>query len=226
MKILAMNASLNAHGNDAKGAFIPQAQRFTKTRTAAGDAVTSVGFDNLIANRVKRRADFLARLHFATTGKGPIDALAYFGHGLRTGLPSAGFTLQTIDALADAIHAVAAPRLVIALYACSTAAANAKDRDRHDGDGGFADVLRDRLSVRGHTGWVDAHTIAGHTTINRFTRRFHMDGSHEGVGGSFIVAPGSALWTKWGAALKLDEGFRFGFPFVDEHVIAETLARR
>ena len=88
MRILALYASKNAHGNDARGAFIPQATLFARARRAAGDEVELVPFDPTIADRARRRAAFLALIEQAK----PFDAIAYFGHGLRTGLPSAGFT--------------------------------------------------------------------------------------------------------------------------------------
>jgi len=80
VKILALYASKNAHGNDARGAFIPQATLFARHRRAAGDDVELVPFDPTIPVRAKRRAAFLA-LIAASTG---FDALAYFGRGTST----------------------------------------------------------------------------------------------------------------------------------------------
>lgn len=221
MRILVLYASKNTpgHGNDAGGAFIPQAQVFAKARRAAGDTVELVPFDNLMGNG--RRDAFLKLISQAA----PFDALAYFGHGLRTGLPSAGVTFASDLKLAEVIHAKAAKNLRVILYACSTAGAPGADRDRLDGDGGFADRLRDALSKLGHVGWIDAHTIAGHTTINRYTRRFYMDGEAEGTGGTWIVAPGSPEWGAWGDALKNDQAFRMGFPFMAESEIHKRLAQ-
>lgn len=220
MRILALYASVNAHGNDAKGAFIPQATLFAKHHRAAGHVVELVPFDPTIAVRAKRRAAFLAIIAASSS----FDAIVYFGHGLRTGLPSAGFTLEQIDELAGAIHAKASKRLIVTLYACSTAGAIGRDRDKLEGDGGFADELRDRLSVLGHTGWIDAHTTAAHTTINPHTRRFYLDGIAKATGGAFIVAPGSPEWKSWHGALKTNQELRFGFPFMTAGELHARLA--
>ncbi|MBK7153843.1 MAG: hypothetical protein IPH72_19025 [Sandaracinaceae bacterium] len=92
----------------------------------------------------------------------------------------------------------AAPHLRVERYACD--AARDDDADRRDdvtqsagGDGGFADQLRDALAAHGLTGHVDAHAKPGHTTKNPHLRRFHMDGG-PGVGGEWLVEPGTALW--------------------------------
>lgn len=209
MRILALNATKNTDKPDAQGAFIPQSEGFAKYRRAHGDIVESVGFDNLLPD-VKRRGAFVDAIRNASK----FDALVYFGHGTRRGLPSAGFTLATIDALVDAINARAAENLIIALYACSTA--NTPIAGGVDGDGGFADVLRDKLSTLGHKGWIDAHTIAGHATINRYSRRFYLSGDGPGTGGTWLIAPGSPEWGAWGELLKSDRDLRFGFPFMTE----------
>lgn len=211
MKILALYASKNQHGKDATGAFIPQAKLFSKRRATLGDEVELVPFDPTIADRAKRRAAFLDLIRAA----GPYDALAYFGHGLRTGLPSAGITMVTLPALVDAIHTKASKRVIVTLYACSTAGAPGMDRDRLEGDGGFADELRDALATLGHIGWIDAHTVPAHTTQNRMTRRFYLDGMGPGTGGAWLVAPGSPEWASWGRHLRaVGDPLRFDFPFL------------
>lgn len=222
MRILALYAAKNAHGNDATGAFVPQSIRFERARKAAGDTVVRVGFDPTIPDRAARRRAFLD----AIRGAGKVDAVVYFGHGLRTGLPSAGLTTATLGQLVDALHEALPSRAIVTLYACSTAGAPGRDRDKLDGDGGFADLLRDRLSELGHTGWIDAHTVAGHTTINRMTRRFYLDGKAAGTGGAWLVAPGSPEWRAWGDALKGDESFRFSFPYLTATEIHARLAAR
>lgn len=220
MRILSLYASKNQHGNDATGAFIPQAIGFAKARRAAGDVVEHVPFDPTIVDRAARRRAFLGAIEAAQ----PFDALVYFGHGLRTGLPSAGITMATLPALVAAIRRKASKRLIVTLYACSTAGAPGRDRDKLEGDGGFADELRDALSVAGHVGWIDAHTVAGHTTVNRMTRRFYLDGVARGTGGAWLVAPGSPEWAAWGRALKADPSFRFGFPFLTASELHARLA--
>lgn len=217
MRILSLYSSVNVHGNDARGAFVPQAIRFKKVREAMGDTVESLPFDPTSKTVA---ADVLKMIANAQ----PFDAFIYFGHGTRRGLPSASMSFASIPKLSAALIAKAiGQKLFVVLYACSTA--NSPDAKAVEtGDGGFADQLRDALSLGGVRGWVDAHTIAGHTTINRFTRRFHMDGKAAGIGGTWLVAPGSTLWKAWGDLLKKDEGFRFGFPFLDEAGVAKRLA--
>lgn len=217
MRILSLYSSVNVHGNDAKGAFIPQAVRFKRVREAMGDTVESLPFDPTSKNV---SADVLKMI----TNAQPFDAFIYFGHGTRRGLPSASMGYTSVGKLSAALASKAiGKRLVVVLYACSTA--NTPDAKAVDtGDGGFADQLRDALSVLGVRGWVDAHTVAGHTTVNRYTRRFDMDGKGPGIGGSWLVAPGSTLWKAWGDKLKSDEGFRFGFPFLDVAGVVARLA--
>lgn len=209
MKILAIHATRDTDKPDATGAFIPQAVGFAKYRRAAGDVVESIGFDNSLEPASRRTAVLeLIRAHQ------PFDAFVYFGHGTRRGLPSAAFTMSSVQHLADALASAPSPsRLIVALYACSTANTPTSGID---GDGGFADTLRDALSTRGRFGWLDAHTVAGHTTINRMTRRFYMDGESVATGGTWLIAPGSPEWQAWGDALKSDKSLRFGFPFMTE----------
>lgn len=225
LRIVALYAGHNEHGNDAGGAFIPQARGFARVRTLAGDRVELRAFDNRGPAASRRRA-FLRELEGACEAAGGrIDALAYFGHGLRRSLPSAGLAAARIGELAAPLHLYGAPRLVVVLYACSAAAGPRDVRGVVEtGDGGYADTLRDALATFGHVGHVDAHTVAGHTTINRYTRRFHMDGKGPGIGGTWLVAPGSPHWPAWGAALKSDHGLRFGFPFMDEAALFRRLA--
>lgn len=221
-KILSLYASKNKGASrDASGAFIPQAKVFRQTREAAGDLVISVPFDNGSMFPGARRKAFLGAidagrsllrsLHQAER----FDAIAYFGHGLRTGMPSAGFGTLSLGPLVQALHAALEQEARVVLYACSMAEAPAAGKGI-DGDGGYADLIRDQLSVLGHTGWVDGHTIAGHATINRYTRRFYMDGRAPATGGTWLVAPGSPEWREWGNDLKHEHTFRFGFPFMSE----------
>ena len=219
MKILAIHASKDTpnHLHDAVGAFIPEAIGFQKARTAVGDVVDREPFDNSLEDYSARRAAVLTLIRKAA----PFDAFAYFGHGLRTGLPSAGFSLQTIGPLVDALHAAMPKDVRIVFYACSTANS---PNGGVDGDGGFADELRDRLSLLGHTGWLDAHVVPGHTTINRMTRRFYLDGLARGTGGTWLVAPGSPEWAAWGRELEDDKPLRFGFPFMTSTEVHAKLA--
>lgn len=138
-----------------------------------------------------------------------LDCVVYFGHGLKSGLPSIGIDqrLRNVETFARAIvDAGAAPDLRVLLYSCD--AARDLDSDRGDdvkpgpgGEGGLADELRDRLV---DLGLVDvavyAHAVTGHTTRAPFKRVFR--GSDRGRGhGDWIVEPGSKLWRAWSREL-------------------------
>lgn len=61
---------------------------------------------------------------------------------------------------------------------------------------------------------VEAHVTAGHTTQNSQKKRYLGMGSPVGgVGGNWIVAPGTPLFVKWRKALQTD--FRFKFHWLD-----------
>lgn len=222
MKILALYAGYNSVGkNDATGAFIPESIHFEKYREKAGDVVDRIAFDNTIKDKPSRKARFLEKIETAPQAK--YDAVAYFGHGLRTGLSSASIGNLDVGMVATVLSDKLEKDCRIILYACSTAGAPGSDRNKLEGDGGFADRLRDVLSIAGHTGWVDAHTVPGHTTINRMCRRFYMDGESPGTGGTWLVAPGSSEWKAWGEYLNANRDFRYGFPFMTEKQIHDLL---
>ena len=158
------------------------------------------------------------------------DLVAFFCHGFRgrlmTGHASDAHVQQvkyhSVDALAGAIDASCNDGVVVLLDACSTGS----DSVGIEGDGGFADLLRDRLGAHAcNGGWVDAHNTAGNTATNPFVRRFKTDGDgalSPGSGGAYIIEPHSALWAKWVAALKTD--FRFRFPLMDVSAIRAELS--
>jgi hypothetical protein len=185
MTALAIHAGYDSPGKgDVRGAFRPEAKAWAKMHGAP-----VVAFDNRLALPARRKAvESILAQH---TG---VQYLAFFCHGLRRSLQT-GHTNTTVNALADAITDACASDVRIALYACSTG----KD------DAGFAAALRDALAKRGRTGWVDAHTTAGHTTRNPWVRRFYMDRP----GAEWIVARENTLWRRWVVALKTDLRFRF-----------------
>ncbi|WP_218251580.1 hypothetical protein, partial [Candidatus Magnetobacterium casense] len=86
---------------------------------------------------------------------------------------------------------------------------------------GFADALRDALIEQGHSGWVDAHKTAGHTTMNPYVVRFHLDPEVQNNGGEWIVQPGSPLWPAWVRAMR--GPMRFRFPLLDTEEIANQI---
>jgi hypothetical protein len=205
--ILALAPRYNTGSKkDTTGAFQPEARAFLRF-VGIGDPV-------LIDNRTSEtdmRRQVLSALADPRICTGGEPVVAFFCHGQSRKIQF-GFGLAHADLLAKAI-AAGSQRARVVLYACN-AGMDVRGAPV-GGDGGFADVLRDALCRVGCVDCVvDAHTTAGHTTRNPYVRRFEGRGSPVGgIGGSFIVQPGSALWRKWQAALR-DTDLRFEFPFL------------
>lgn len=204
-----IHASKTKPGDAAE--FKRESERFAKL---LGPEARIVPFNNAFGKGARRR-----EVERAIASGGPWDVIALFSHGLKTSIQT-GHHVEHIGQLADVIAAHAAPHLRVELYACD--AARDEDADRRDdvteavgGDGGFADQLRDALAARRLTGHVDAHAKPGHTTKNPHLRRFHMDGG-PGVGGEWLVEPGTPLWRPWVAALKGSLRMRFPLMTADE----------
>lgn len=201
MSILAFAPMHNTPGKrDATGAFQPEARAFVKLH---GGIIALI--DNHARPLVQRR-----QVHAAISEVGP-SVVAFFCHGWRTGIQF-GIGMAHLDALAAAISG-ASYGPTIALYCCSTGSGPGIG-----GDGGFADWFRDALCRAGADFCqIDAHTTAGHCTRNPNVRRFEGMGSPTGgVGGYYIVAPKSALWSRWRAALAGDLRLRFPMMSVGE----------
>lgn len=219
-RILILHASANSpgHGNDAGGAFIPEAINFAKYRTSLGDTCTRVPFDNLTPDKRKRGDAFLAAIRAAQ----PFDAFVYLGHGLRNSMSSAAIDQTRRGELVDALASKAdRGSLVVTLYACSTGETTT---GAVDGEGGFADRLRDDLAALRLSGWVDGHTCAAHATQNPYVRRFVV--GHKGnVGGEWLVDPASKEWKRWRDRLNAkwrDDPFRFVFPYLSGADVLEA----
>ena len=149
----------NPQGNDATGTFQPGMQRFRDCHSAAGGIVLTHLFQNHGRARAQRQ-DVIAALEVAGAG-GRLDAIAYFGHGWHTSLPSAGFGLGDIEALGEAIIRLCNPGAKIIVYACHTAV-----------PGGFAYQLGRRLGAWAQHGTeVFGHPIEGHSFRNPMVRR-------------------------------------------------------
>lgn len=221
MRILALYNAHNMPGRqDATGAFIPESINFAKFHQANGHTVERVGYDNLLVPKQLRRERFLALIERAA----PFDAFVYFGHGLRSSLPSPSVDAAHVPQLAKLLASKAADpkKFIVVLYACSTGetpSALARVHALENGEGGFADKLRDELLAAGVTGgWVDGHTIAAHTTQNAYLRRFLLDPAVKDFGGDWLVAPKSPAWARWRERLHTpwrEDPFRFEFPFMD-----------
>jgi len=197
--------------HDATGAFQPERAKFT---TCVDPLACYFTVDNHATKAVMRTAVLGQIQAVAPT------MLAIFSHGWRTGIQF-GFGMSNLDELAAEL-ARGCTSVRVALYCCSTGSGPGVG-----GDGGFADGLRDALCRTGASFCqVDAHDRAGHTTQNPYVVRFAGQGSATGgQGGSWIVAPGSALWKPWVRAMKSDGGpLRFRFPMMDVAAIHAELA--
>ena len=152
-------------------------------------------------DRHSRRESVISALH-AT------DFVAFICHGWKQGI-ELGFDTTNTAQLADALRCYGPLRVV--LYCCSTAGGGV------DGDGGFADHLRDLSGAQ-----VDAHDGAGHCTRRPYVRRF--DAGAVAQGGPWIVAPQHDLWPKWYRELH-DSDLRFRYPMMTREEIASHLAQ-
>lgn len=166
--------------HDYVGAFKPESGLYTKHYRAQGDTVTVVRIDVS-----KRGPERVAQVVAALTAAAPVDRLAVFSHGWRTGIQFGLSTSTAADrerlvAFAAMLVAASTPELKLALYCCSTGASDGPPGD--GGDGGFADLLRDALVAAGRPNvTVFAHTTAGHTTRNPAVRFFLPGNGYGGI---------------------------------------------
>lgn len=215
MTALAFAPMYNSTGKkDATGAFRPEMKEWGIHIDDTHDCGV---YCHVVDNHLpaaKMRAFVLEKIHEVKP-----DRLALFCHGWASGIQF-GFGLAHVKQLAEAIASIDRP--CVTLYCCLT---GEDDKGHVGGDGNFADRLRDALCAAGAVYCrVDAHTTAGHTTMNPYVRRFDGLGSPVGgCGGSWIVAPGSKLWPKWVKALKGD--LRFQYPEMEIAEIHEELNR-
>lgn len=230
MKALVFWSSVNTEGKaDATGAFIPEAAHFANLHKIPKNMRTPVACVRMTPD--ERRKTVLDVLR-SFVGEN-LDGIAIFCHGWADGL-QIGFNRGLLSTFARAVKDACRPEPFLALYACSTAENDVKDNAYASPgpgtDGGFADLLRDQLARIGVSGgWVDAHKSAGHCSRNPFVVRFRMgdveDRALGGVGGDWIVCPGSSSWKKWKLALADDErDLRLRFPIMTSVQIKTELA--
>jgi len=200
------------HPHDATGAFQPGASAFRKHYELA----EPVYFDNTRAPAAR----FEQVLGVVKAAQKPLDVLAYFGHGWRTG-SQMGLGVDNVDRFAAALAAVAADRLTVCLYACSTAEDDAKSAAPGDGNGSLADELRDALVRAGKPATVVAHATVGHAFHNPYVRVFDATTDR---GGRWLVDPRAPkrLFHEFATAMQVgDLWMRMPFMSSDD-VIAEV----
>ena len=216
MESVVIYSSKNVKGRrDATGAFIPEAKRFAKINNVPEENMLAVP---CVGMKAEKRREIVLDF-FDEIGTRRVDMIAWFGHGWSHGIQF-GFNKRNIE---DLVKALPITEHKHVLYACSTASTNKNTRNiKMPGtDGGFADTLRDTMLNYDFTsGWVDGHLQPGHTTRNPYMIRFMVEEGNT-KGGSYIIEPGSGLWSIWVKALKTD--FRFKFPFMPVKEIQKYL---
>jgi len=233
MNTLVLYSAKNTPGkSDATGAFEPEAKAFARTHDVPKDRV--VGMPLVGMPKAVRMRRTLEAIHAANRNE-PLDCLALFGHGWPDGIQF-GFNRDDIPEFAGRLAVSCSQDLRVVLYACLAAENDVRDRNHKDvgpgTDGGFADLLRDELVRWGvKRCQVDAHKFAGHTSMQPFVVRFLgsmvEDLNKGGVGGAWLVAPGSEYWKAWVKKLrgKARKGhLRYRFPFMSELQIKAELA--
>jgi hypothetical protein len=216
VKAIIFAPLINALGNDASGAFQPEARAFAKLHGVDQSNVHL--FDNR-APMAARRAQVASWMNKADGA----DTFALFCHGCPTGV-QAGWEIGVIWQMAEAIKAACTHAPTVVLYCCSTGAdtdADTADEDCNGpgGEGGFADALRHELVKVGVKATIYAHATRGHTTQNPRVRRFLPD---QAAGGEWVIAPHSEHWPAWAHALR-DTDLRFRFPFMTQADIESEL---
>lgn len=193
---------------DASGAFQPEARKFVALNQLAA-TVALFDSNRALADRRYESARHLSR-------QTDLDVVALFCHGWKDGV-QAGWTTKNVGDLGDLLALACKPSAVVALYCCDTG--RDADTDRKDdaqagpgGQGGFADLLVDRLRSRGWAGRLFGHTTAGHTSTNPNVRIWGEWGSSYGwADGEWLVEPGAPIWKRWRKAMQGD--LRLTFPF-------------
>lgn len=213
LRALALYPAHNSPGKrDMSGAFRPAARKFAQLHSQPADCVVPVDCRGPQSERRAQVRDAIASGPWSTW-----DCVAFFCHGWRAGIQM-GCTLAHTGWLASILWEHGTENLIVPLYACSTAQGGA------GGDGGFADMLRDRLCELGAVHCrVDAHDRKGHTTRNPYVRRFEGRGEKApGRGGEWIVDPGSPDWGRWREALRGD--LQYQFPIMTAGHVRVTIA--
>lgn len=170
--------------HDATGAFIPGAQQFCKTHGLGKPVWLDDNND---------RKKMLSTIAAASD----LDVIAYFGHGIPNGLPSADIYESHLDAFAEAIRSAANPGCRVVLYACSSGA-----------EGGFAQKLGRKLHGRCI---VYGHTCVGHSFTNPYVTRFpYADEDTQ----PFLIEPQSRQWKDWYRLIKGKSDVWARYPFM------------
>jgi len=217
--IFASGVNDPKHGNDATGAFRPGAQAFKKIHKIPQDIFY---FDHNEKDAVLRKK-ILTRLATLPCDDGEgLDVVAYFGHGIPRGLPSAGFysedrshkVTEYVKDLAFAIASTCKQSVKVVLYACSAGSLP------HSFAGALAVALGSQDAL------VFGHTCSGHSFGNPYVSVFDC-----GHTGRFVIDPKDPQWKTWAKAIRAGNSndptkhpLWAEFPFMDEDEIRTALA--
>lgn len=218
MSTLILTPDRDVVKKDYTAVFKPSALELQRVNAVAGRPtyIRQIDVNKSLQLRFKQLCSTIAEVEEITD----LDRIVFMCHGTRRQL-QLGVTRANV---ADFAKALPREPYEITLYACSAAGPAS-----HSGDGHLADMLRDAVVTRFKRTpdvdvTVDAHATKGHATRNPYVRRFKRDGaSTPGVGGRWIVEPGSALWPKWKRALQTD--FRYKFPRMTIGEVHDYLAK-
>lgn len=203
MDPLIFYTSTNRKGkNDAKGAFIPEAEAFAELHGISKSHLIAVPQDIPVIQRRRIFREVCKKYS-------DIDTLVYFGHGTKASLPGIGVNNYNLKYCLDYIKGCSADRLTVVLYACLA------------GKGlGIADKLYQGLEEYVGSLKVVSHLSSGHTSWNPY-------GEYSGIGingaGEMIIEKTDPLWGKWVSELKSNREFRLSFPFWTRERIQEYL---
>jgi len=229
MKSLIIASSVDRAGlRDASRVFLPEAAQLARPWATAREMswfVDCVAFERKSMSAWRLRRYLADRLAGLADDIGPtVSLVAFLCHGWSTGIQF-GFHLAHIERLAKLLArlAVRDGLFRVVLYCCKNAD-GPEDGPEEIGpatDGGFADLLRDQLSLCGIEAQVDAHKTSGHATQNPHVVRFDPGC---GIGGSWLVKPQSLLWSRWCARLHAEHDMlRYRYPLMSRAEIAGAL---
>lgn len=222
LNVWAIAPMHDQHGNDASGAFQPEAAAFVRA-AKAGSRYTQ--WPNGANEASERREKFLDALS-DEKGTGQFDVIALFTHGLRVSLPQVGVS---VTAGLGAFSAWASARLatdgLLILYSCSVAASPMAGA--MSGEGSFCSELAERMTSGS---WVWGHYAPGHTTCNPCAARFKV-GAHRQPGERVSSMLSGKSWERFKSRLITEAhhpragDFRFRFPLMTPAEIADEMLR-
>jgi hypothetical protein len=184
--------------HDVTGAFQPGAEAFQRIHHLPPPVV----FDNQAAD-AERRSQVINGIRNAD---GPLEVIAYFGHGVTNGLSSARLYHRHIPELSEAIRGNTTRNAVIVLYACSAGAFGAWAE-------ALANSINERRSSSEGFRVVYGHTNAAHSFYNPNVTYFPQ--------GEYVVPPGTREFRAWRRHLRIGDLWA-RFPFMrDSEIDAE-----